>query len=173
MKPDLVACGKGISSSLPLGAVLGRSDLMDLPEKGSMSSTHSANPFACAAGLASLQEIEEKNLVVESARKGKILVDRLNQIMGKFPSNILTINGKGLLAAVIFQDPGTGNPDYLTASRICERCMHEGVLFVHTGRESIKMGPPLTIPEVALSEGLDVFESVVGDIVLENGSHSK
>ena len=173
VKPDLVACGKGISSSLPLGAVLGRSDLIDLPEEGSMSSTHSANPFPCAAGLASLQEIEQKNLVVESARKGKILVDRLNQIMGKFPNNILTINGKGLLAAVIFQDPRTGNPDYLTASRICERCMHEGVLFVHTGRESIKMGPPLTIPEVALSEGLDVFESVVGDIVLENGSHSK
>ena len=169
VKPDLVACGKGISSSLPLGAVIGRSDLMDLPEKGSMSSTHSANPFACAAGLANLQEIESKNLVFESARKGNILALRLDKIKQRFPNNISAINGKGLLAAVIFQDPNMGNPDPLTASRICERCMHEGVLFVHTGRESIKMGPPLTISDTALSEGLDVFEAVVGDIMMENG----
>ena len=47
--------------------------------------------------------------------------------------------------------------------------MHEGVLFVHTGRESIKMGPPLTISDTALSEGLDVFEAVVEDIMIENG----
>ena len=135
--PDLIACGKGISSSLPLGAVLGRADLLDLPEQGSMSSTHSANPLACAAGLATIEEIEENNLVVESERKGHILLDRLNTLKARFPENIATINGKGLLAAVIFKRPVTGDADSLTASRVCERCMHEGVLLVHTYRVSI------------------------------------
>ena len=167
--PDLIACGKGISSSLPLGAVLGRADLLDLPERGSMSSTHSANPLACAAGLATLEEFEEKNLVIESERKGHILLDRLNTLKARFPENIATINGKGLLAAVIFKRPVSGEADSLTASRVCERCMHEGVLLVHTYRESIKMGPPLTISDLALNEGLDVFESVVEDIILEDG----
>ena len=57
VEPDLIACGKGISSSMPLADVLGRGRLLDLPEVGSMSSTHSANPLACAAGLANLDEI--------------------------------------------------------------------------------------------------------------------
>ena len=44
--PDLIACGKGISSSLPLAAVIGRRDIMDLYAPGSMTSTHSASPLA-------------------------------------------------------------------------------------------------------------------------------
>jgi len=51
VQPDLVCCGKGASSSVPLAFVLGSGYLLDLPSMGSMSSTHSANPISCAAGL--------------------------------------------------------------------------------------------------------------------------
>jgi 4-aminobutyrate aminotransferase-like enzyme len=50
--PDLICCGKGISSSLPLSAVIGRADIMDQFPPGSMTSTHSGNPVCCAAALA-------------------------------------------------------------------------------------------------------------------------
>jgi 4-aminobutyrate aminotransferase-like enzyme len=50
---------------------------MDLPEVGNMSSTHSANPLVCAAGLAVLEEIASKNLVSETMRKGKLLKEVL------------------------------------------------------------------------------------------------
>ena len=55
--PDIICCGKGASSSLPLSIVLGSKDIMDLAEVGSMSSTHSANPLCCVAGKVNLQEI--------------------------------------------------------------------------------------------------------------------
>ena len=45
--PDLIACGKGASSSLPLSIVLGSKEVMDLPGIGSKGSTHSANPMVC------------------------------------------------------------------------------------------------------------------------------
>ena len=61
--PDLIACGKGISSSLPLSAVIGRKDIMALYGPGSMTSTHSASPLPVAASLASLKVIQERNLV--------------------------------------------------------------------------------------------------------------
>lgn len=164
VEPDMVCLGKGMSSSLPLAAVLGRPEILDIPEFGSMSSTHSGNPLCCAAGLANLEEIESKNLVEESARKGEILHSRLNEIKSKFSDRISYILGKGLLAGVIIKDPTSGEPDGFFASKVCEKAMQKGLLLVHTGRESIKIGPPLTISDDALLEGLSVLEECMCEV---------
>jgi len=165
VEPDLLCLGKALSGSLPLSAVIGSKKVMDLPEFGSMSSTHSANPLCCAAGLANLEAMESCNLIEESARKGKILHDRLNAIKEKHLDKIAYVFGKGLLAGIIFKHPKTGDPDELFPSRVCELSMQKGLLLVHTGRESIKIGPPLTIPDDALREGLDVFEESIAEVV--------
>lgn len=165
VEPDLLCLGKALSGSLPLSAVIGSQKIMDLPEVGSMSSTHSANPLCCAAGLANLEAIETGNLVEESARKGEILHHRLNAIKGKYSDRISYIFGKGLLAGIIFKHPKTGEPDELFPSRVCEKAMQKGLLLVHTGRESIKIGPPLTIPDDALEEGLDVIDESIGETI--------
>ena len=158
--PDLICCGKGMGNGYPLSGVVGKSDIMDLPEVGNMSSTHSANPMACAAGLAVLEEIESRNLIKESERKGNILKGRLNQLKEASNGRISHILGEGLISSILFKDPSTGKPDGLTASLIAEKCYEKGLLVVHTGRESIKLGPPLTISDEAMSEGIDViFES--------------
>ena len=70
VEPDLLACGKGASSSLPLAVVLGSQRIMDLPGVGSMSSTHSANPLVCAAGLANMQALIEDGLIDNSKKLG-------------------------------------------------------------------------------------------------------
>jgi 4-aminobutyrate aminotransferase-like enzyme len=169
VEPDLICCGKGMSSSLPLSAVLGRASIMDLPDVGSMSSTHSANPLSCAAGLANIEVIELQNLVSESERKGEILFSRLGEVQKQFRERVSYVLGKGLLAALILVDPATGKPDGDTASKVCERAMQKGLLVVHTGRESIKIGPPLTIPDAALLEGLDVLAESIEEIVTSCG----
>jgi len=167
VEPDLIACGKGISSSMPLAAVLGRGRLLDLPEVGSMSSTHSANPLACAAGLANLDEIFERDLVGAAARNGELMLARLRALQARHPARIAHVTGQGMLAALIFRDPVTGAPDGLTASLVCERALHKGILLVHTGRESIKFGPPLTIPPEAIDEGMDVLTQALDEIAAE------
>ena len=164
--PDLISCGKGMGGGVPLSGVLGRAEIMDLPEIGNMSSTHSANPLVCAAGLAVLDEIDDKNLVSETARKGQILFDALNEVRQIFPDRIKYIFGKGLIAAVLFFDPKTQEPDHLLANHIAELCMQKGLLVVHTGRESIKIGPPLTITDDALIEGIDVLKESIAEALL-------
>ena len=131
---------------------------MDLPKTGSMSSTHSANPLCCAAALANLEELYRKNLIEESARKGKILHAYLAELKKRYPNYISSVNGKGLLAAIIVKNATLAN-------RICEEAMRKGLLLVHTGRESIKIGPPLIIPDDALLEGLDVLDESIGEVV--------
>lgn len=165
VEPDILCLGKALSGSLPLSAVVGSQKIMDLPEFGSMSSTHSANPLCCAAGLANLEALESRNLVEESARKGEILHHRLNILKEKYSDRISYVFGKGLLAGIIFNDPWTGKPDGLFASRICEKAMQKGLLLVHTGRESIKIGPPLTILDGALEEGFDVIDEAIVETI--------
>lgn len=168
IEPDLLCLGKALSGSLPLSAVIGSRHVMDLPAAGSMSSTHSANPLSCAAGLANLEYIERHRLVKRSEREGKVLHDRLNRLKDEFPKRISHVLGRGLLAGVIFVDPETGRPDSVFPSKVCERAMQKGLLLVHTGRESIKIGPPLTIPEKALIEGLETLAEAVAEIDRES-----
>ncbi|MBA2686658.1 MAG: aminotransferase class III-fold pyridoxal phosphate-dependent enzyme [Gemmatimonadaceae bacterium] len=162
--PDLIACGKGMGGGVPLSGVLGRAEIMDLPDVGNMSSTHSANPLVCAAGLAVIQEIERLDLITETARKGDLLFQELRTLQDGSEGRIADCLGNGLIAAVLFKDPASGKPDGAFASRVAERCMQKGLLVVHTGRESIKIGPPLTITDDALLEGVEVLGEAMQEI---------
>jgi len=93
-----------------------------------------------------------------------ILHKRLNELKNKYSNRISWVLGKGLVAGLLFKDPATGKPDVLFPSRVCEKAMQKGLLLVHTGRESIKIGPPLTISDEALVEGLDVLEESIEEL---------
>ena len=160
--PDLICCGKGASSSLPLAFVLGRGDLLDLPDVGSMSSTHSANPVSCAVGLANLEQIIDKDLVGRGRDLGERFHAGLQDICASAHS-VRCVQGKGMVAALIFDDHA-GSSAAEIATLVSEECMRRGLLVVHTGRESVKLAPPLTIPEEALDEGLQVLAQVVAGI---------
>ena len=162
--PDLICCGKGMGGGVPLSAVLGRASIMDLPEVGNMSSTHSANPLVCAAGLAVIEELEDRDLISGAARKGELLFDALGRLQERFPERISRLLGRGLIAAVLFRHPQTGEADGPFTSRVAELCMQKGLLVVHTGRESIKIGPPLTITDAALLEGIEVLGEAIAEV---------
>jgi len=157
VKPDLICVGKGMGGGLPLSGVLGRAEILDLPEVGNMSSTHGGNPLCCAAGLAVIDEIERLDLVNETARKEMILFPALANLRLSCWSRVTGFWGHGLIAAVHFDSAEL-------ASRVAERCMEKGVLVVHTGRESIKLGPPLTIPDAALIEGVEVIAEAIKEL---------
>ena len=161
VKADLICCGKGMGGGFPISGVIGKAEVMDLPEVGNMSSTHSGNPVVCAAGIAVLEEIENLKLVRASADKGLILHSKLNKFVEDFPELIRGIYGKGLIASIIFNKEINGTNSSPIVSKIAEKCMQKGLLVVHTGRESIKIGPPLTITESALIEGVEVIREVL------------
>ena len=146
VEPDLICVGKGFTSSLPMAGVIGRKEILDTPEEGSMSSTHSANPLCCAVGLVNFKEILRILPSVKS--KGDLLHKRLKEI---FPD--CEINGKGLLAGIV-----TGSEEY--ATKVCYKAMKKGLLLIKTGRESIKIAPPLIISKKNLEKGLQILEEV-------------
>ncbi len=110
---------------------------------------------ACAAGLATIEKFDRLDLVRESERKGEILHERISGIadMG-YP-----VTGRGMVAAIHLADVESADRCVIDA-RIA------GLLLVHTGRSTVKIGPPLTIPDDVLLEGLEILKGV-----LDGGSH--
>jgi 4-aminobutyrate aminotransferase / (S)-3-amino-2-methylpropionate transaminase / 5-aminovalerate transaminase len=158
--PDIATFGKGISSSLPIAAVIGRPDVMDLHPSGSMTSTHTGNPICCAAALASINVVVKENLAGNSRAMGQILHARLHKMKDHIPQ-FGFVDGKGLVAGVACVRPGTKEPDGDLAWRIVEKSIERGVLMfspVGLGGGTVKICPPLVINEPALNESLDAFE---------------
>lgn len=158
--PDLTTFGKGISSSLPISAVAGRADVMDLFPPGSMTSTHTGNPVCCAAALASIDAILKDNLVENARRMGDILQAALRGMQGRY-RQIGFVQGKGLVAGLGCVEPGTKRPDSDLAWDVVQRSIEKGVLmFSPVGFNgcTVKIAPPLVITEPALRESLAVFE---------------
>jgi 4-aminobutyrate aminotransferase / (S)-3-amino-2-methylpropionate transaminase / 5-aminovalerate transaminase len=152
--------GKGISSSLPLSAVAGRADILDLHPAGSMTSTHTGNPICCAAALASIAVLLEENLTENARKMGDILHERLRELANRFPQ-IGRVDGKGLVAGIACVKAGTKEPDGDFAWDVVERCIERGVLMfspVGFGGGTVKIAPPLVISEAAMLESLDVLE---------------
>ncbi|HWB96769.1 MAG TPA: aspartate aminotransferase family protein [Bryobacteraceae bacterium] len=165
--PDLTTFGKGISSSLPLSAVAGRPDVMDLFPPGSMTSTHTGNPVCCAAALASIDLVLRENLTENARKMGAILHSKLRELQSRHPQ-IGSVDGKGLVAGVSCVVPGSKEPDGDLAWEVVRLALEKGVLMfspVGFGGGTVKISPPLVITEEALLESLQVLDEVFAEAV--------
>jgi len=170
IKPDLIACGKGISSSLPLSAVIGRKDIMSLYGPGSMTSTHSGSPLPVVAAVENLKIILRENLVENARKMGEIMNPELERIRNKYPDILGCMQGKGLVAGIQVVKKNTKQPDSDMAVKINEKCFHKGLLMfapVGVAGECLKIAPPLMINEEALRESIAVFEEACDEILGE------
>ncbi len=165
IEADLICMGKGITSSLPMSALVGRAEVLDLPGHGQMSSTHTGNPLCCAAAIANIATIRDEGMVENAAALGSVARDRLSRLRQRFPKYVGTINGKGLVWAVHIIDPQTGELDIELGDAITRHCMDRGLLMLKTMRGTLKIAPPLCITEEAFLEGLGVIEEAIADCV--------
>jgi 4-aminobutyrate aminotransferase-like enzyme len=168
--PDLTTWGKGISSSLPLAAVAGRADLMDLHPQGSASSTHSGSPLCCAAAIANIELIVNEKLPEIAALRGVLLHERLAAIQARH-AELGGLAGKGMVAGVACVHPGKGHaPDGELARRVVLRSVEKGLLMFNPVGPmgcTIKICPPLTITEEAIEDGCHVLEESLREVLSE------
>ncbi len=165
--PDLAVFGKGISGSLPMAAVAGRPDVLDQYPPLSMTSSHAGNPVCCAAALASVDLVVNERLADRARETGAVLHRKLQAMSSRFPQ-IGTVAGKGLVAGVACVRPGTTEPDGDLAFDVVRRAMEKGVLMfapVGLGGATVKISPPLVIPEDAMIESVDALEEAFAESV--------
>lgn len=168
VRPDLICCGKGISSGLPVSAVIGRNDIMDFYPPGAMTSTHTGNPVCAASVVANLEVIREEGMVENARKMGEIMVSEAVRIGQRFSKNVGAVHGRGLVASLHIVKPGGIEPDAPTASAIVRRCVEKGLMLfspVGYGGASVKLSPPLVIHEEALREGIATLEEAIEEVV--------
>ncbi len=149
--PDLICIGKALGGGLPISAVTGKAEMFT-HAKG-MSSTHSANPLCCAAGLKTLKLLEEINKE-ELKKKETFMSECLKGLSKGYKGVIKSTTSHGMLGVIIFK-----NKEF--ADLVTQQALKLGLLLVNTRKESVKIGPPLTIEHEALLEGFETLQNAI------------
>jgi 4-aminobutyrate aminotransferase-like enzyme len=160
VKPDLICCGKGMGSGFPIAGVIASDKIINNDLVNGLSSTHSANALVCAAGIATIDEINKKNLVLKSAVLGNFFHKKLKLLKKKYYPIIFDTLGKGLIASIIFKNKKKITSKQL-ADFVSQECLLNGLLVCNTGRESIKLGPPLTINKKTIIKSINILENAI------------
>ena len=164
--PDLLVCGEGLASGLPIGAVVGPSEVMSLPA-GSCLLTSAANPVMCSAVLATIEVIEEEKLLENAVSIGELVVKRLRELQERYDV-IGDVRGKGLMIGVeIVRDSASKTPAPRLTGEISWRAFQLGLILPVYGLKSnvLKITPPLNISEELANKACDIIEKAVEDAV--------
>lgn len=156
--PDLICCGKGISSSLPLSAVIGGEEIMDLPDPGDMSATHAGHPVCAAAALANIEMIEKEKLIENAAKVGMFLGEKLTELRQTFSNVVSNITGKGLIY-------GLHMASNELALGIVQGAVEKGLLLLPPIGMTIRIAPPLTISEEAVEDGILALKEAIRETI--------
>ncbi|HYM84238.1 MAG TPA: aminotransferase class III-fold pyridoxal phosphate-dependent enzyme [Candidatus Dormibacteraeota bacterium] len=166
--PDVVCVAKAIANGLPLSAMASSRELQTRWGRGAHGSTYGGNPVACAAGLAVIAEIRQRDLVANAAERGAELTAGLREI-ARGDRRIGDVRGPGLMVGVEFvRDPGTREPDGETCLAVVARCADEGLLVLSCGVDHnvVRWIPPLDVTPEEIGEGLAIFERALESIPL-------
>jgi len=154
--PDLLCLGKALGGGMPLSATIGSADVMDAWPKSRGEALHTAtflgNPPACAAALATIDEIERLGLVERVRRGESAFAHRLTRLLDY--SEITAVRGVGYLWALECASAAVAN-------RIVVDALARGVIVLQSGPtgSAIALSPPLVIDDDQLARALDLLES--------------
>ena len=148
VRPDMIILGKALSGGVyPVSAVLTDNTVMDVIQPGQHGSTYGGNPLGCKVALASLEVVENENLIQNARKLGEIFRNEMNKLKDEC-SLIVNVRGKGLLNAVVIDDEPTGD----TAWNLCVNLKNNGLLAKPTHGNIIRFAPPLVMTEEQLME---------------------
>ncbi|MCI4465291.1 MAG: acetyl ornithine aminotransferase family protein [Thermoproteus sp.] len=154
VEPDVIATAKAIASGLPMGAIIGRADVMSLP-KGAHANTFGGNPVAAAASLATIEVIEEEGLLEHAAKLG----DGIKKALAEELKGRHDVRGLGLMIGVELLDEGRKPAKHL--DEVLTRSFKRGLAVIGAGLSTVRIAPPLVIPEGMAMRGVEILLDVL------------
>jgi 4-aminobutyrate aminotransferase len=151
--PDILVIGKGLGGGImPLAAILAAGRLDCAPDAALGHYTHEKSPVACAAGLATLEVIDEEMLIDRAKTLGERGLERLRAVQARHPV-IRDVRGLGCYFGV---EIGGVDPAGL-AERLMYRSLQRGLSFKIGDRNVVTLCPPLTVPFDEFDDALSIF----------------
>lgn len=149
--PDIMCLAKGIAGGLPMGLTLCKPEILDAMKVGEHSSTFAGNPISCSAGIATIESIIEENLVENAAKVGNIFKNGLFQLKENHRI-VRDVRGLGLMLALELR---------FDIKDILFDGIKEGLLMLYSGRNIIRLLPPLVLDEVKVAKTLSIMDKLL------------
>ena len=151
--PDIMCLAKGIAGGVPMGLVLAKQEIIDTMKVGEHSSTFGGSPIACAAGTATIEALIDDKLVDNAAKIGTQFKEGLSRLQEKHKV-VRQVRGIGMMLGVELR---------FDVKDILLDGIRRGVLILYSGRNILRLLPPLIMDETTVSRVLDII-----DILLTN-----
>jgi acetylornithine/LysW-gamma-L-lysine aminotransferase len=149
--PDIMCLAKGIAGGIPMGLVTARPEIMDAMKLGEHSSTFGGSPIACAAGSATIDALTEDRLVENAAKVGSKFKEGLLRLKERHKI-VRDVRGLGLMLAVELR---------FEVKDVLFDGIRNGLLMLYSGRNIIRLLPPLVMDETTVSRAVDIMDSVL------------
>ena len=166
--PDIVTLGKSFGNGFPVTAMVVSEENAGALDKISASSSYGGNPMACAAALASIEVIEEEDLLNNATRVGNYFMKRMNEMKGNHPI-IGDVKGKGMLLGIeLVKDKATKEPFEEAGKLVYQKAFQKGLAWIPAGH-ILRMSPPIIMDEKYAEMGLQIIEESITEVEKEFG----
>ena len=149
--PDILCLAKGIAGGVPMGATLVKPDILSVMNKGEHSSTFGGNPLSCSAGTATIQALTQDGLINNAEKMGQKFRQGLDTLKSKH-SIIREIRGKGLMIGIELK---------FEVKDILLEGIKKGVLLLYSGRNILRLLPPLVITDDDVTKSLEILDELL------------
>ncbi|MEP6767529.1 MAG: aspartate aminotransferase family protein [Acidobacteriota bacterium] len=161
VQPDIMTAAKGIANGLPLGMTIATPEIA-AALKSLTISTFGGNPVSTAAANATIQIIEEEDLVGNASRMGALLRGGLEELKARFPHSVGDVRGMGLMQAmemVVDEVARDRTPDPAMTNRVFEAARERGLLVGKGGLygNTFRISPALNVTAPDVSEALAIL----------------
>ncbi|RZN63002.1 acetylornithine transaminase [Methanonatronarchaeum sp. AMET6-2] len=145
--PDIMSLAKSLGGGLPIGAMAAKEEIASEFEPGDHASTFGGNPVACEAALATINTIQEENLVEKSKVNGEYMREKLKNLENQFEW-AEEVRGRGLMNAL--ETDGK-------AQEIVDRAYEQNVLLNKVSDDVLRFVPPLTVTEKEIDKVVNLI----------------
>jgi 4-aminobutyrate aminotransferase/4-aminobutyrate aminotransferase/(S)-3-amino-2-methylpropionate transaminase len=161
--PDIITIGKSFGNGFPITAMVVKEENGAALEKISASSSYGGNPVACAAALASIEVIEEENLLQNVRTVGDFFMRRMQQMKTEHPI-IGDVKGKGFLLGIeLVKDKSTKEPFDEAGKLVYQKAFRKGLAWIPAGH-ILRMSPPMIMNEKYAAIGLNIIEESIAEV---------
>jgi len=166
--PDIVTFGKSFGNGFPVTAMVVKEEFGDSLDKISASSSYGGNPMACAAALASIEVIEEEQILENVQNVGKYFQRRMQKMLTDHPI-IGDVKGEGFLLGIeLVKDTTTKEPFPEAGKLVYQKAFQKGLAWIPAGH-ILRMSPPLIMDEEYAAMGMDLIEESISEVEREFG----
>ena len=144
VQPDIATLAKALGNGLPIGACLATEDVAAAFGPGDHATTFGGGPVVCAAALATITQIESRDLLSNTRARSEQLSRGLETIPG-----VSHVRGRGLLLAAVLESD--------QAAPVVAECLARGLVLNAVRPNAVRWAPPLTITAAEVDAALEIF----------------